>query len=136
MDQSVGTTEIHGPLQINGQMQIDGRMQIISGPMQTLTGEVARVRADPGHDERAHDPRLLAVQLARREARLRCFSHFGDFTRCGHIPGGGRPLLREGGPISYEARPSDCFRTIHGCSRYSSLAANPGCLEMNGFYLT
>ena len=29
----------------------------------------------------------------------------GQFTRIGHIPGGGQPLLREGGPISYDARP-------------------------------
>ena len=30
----------------------------------------------------------------------------GQFTRIGHISEGGRPLLREGGPISYEPRPS------------------------------
>ena len=29
-------------------------------------------------------------------------------TRIGRIPGGGRPLFREGGPISYEPRPSRC----------------------------
>jgi len=37
----------------------------------------------------------------------------GQFTRIGHIPGGGLPLLREGGPISYEARPSASFQP--GC---------------------
>ena len=36
----------------------------------------------------------------------RWFSRCGPFTRIGHIPGGGRPLLRDGGPISYQARPS------------------------------
>ena len=41
-----------------------------------------------------------------RTRRLRWFSRCGQFTRIGHIPGQGRPLLREGGPISYEARPS------------------------------
>ena len=34
----------------------------------------------------------------------------GHSTRIGHIRGGGRPLLREGGPISYEATPSRCSR--------------------------
>ena len=33
---------------------------------------------------------------------------FGQFTRIGHIPGGGQPLLREGGPISYDPRPLRC----------------------------
>ena len=32
-----------------------------------------------------------------------------QFTRIGHIPGGGRPLLRDGGPISYNAGPSLSF---------------------------
>ena len=40
---------------------------------------------------------------ATRNRRLRWFSRCGQFTRIGHIPGGGRPLLREGGPISYES---------------------------------
>ena len=35
-------------------------------------------------------------------------------TRIGHIPGGGRPLLREGGPISSEARPSILFFSSGG----------------------
>ena len=30
-------------------------------------------------------------------------------TRTGHIPGGGRPLLREGAPISYQPRPEATF---------------------------
>ena len=34
----------------------------------------------------------------------------GQFTRISHIPLGGRPLLREGGPISEEARPSASFQ--------------------------
>ena len=33
-------------------------------------------------------------------------SHYSQFTRIGHVPGGVQPLLREGGPISYEATPS------------------------------
>ena len=37
---------------------------------------------------------------------------FGHFTQIGHIPGGGRPLWREGGPISYEPRPSASFRPL------------------------
>ena len=39
------------------------------------------------------------------------FSRSGQFTRIGHVSGAGRPLLREGGPISYEARPSAFFQT-------------------------
>ena len=35
-------------------------------------------------------------------------SRFGHFTRIGHVPGGRGALLREGGPISYKARPSQC----------------------------
>ena len=38
------------------------------------------------------------------------FSDKGQFTRIGHIPGGGQPLLREGGPISYEATPFPSFQ--------------------------
>ena len=34
---------------------------------------------------------------------------FGQFTRIGHITGRRRPLLREGVPISYEARTSPSF---------------------------
>ena len=47
---------------------------------------------------------------------MRWFSPFGKFTRIGHIPGEGWPLLREGGPMSYEARPSRCsipLRPLH-----------------------
>ena len=33
------------------------------------------------------------------------FSVKGQFTLRGHIPGGGRPLLREGSPISYQPMP-------------------------------
>ena len=52
-------------------------------------------------------------------------SHSGQFTRAGHIPGGGRPLLQEGGPISYEARPSPFFQSDREEERhnqYHSLA--------------
>jgi len=38
--------------------------------------------------------------------RLRWFSDKRQFTRAGRNSEGGRTLLREGGPISYEARPS------------------------------
>ena len=44
-----------------------------------------------------------------RSRSLRWFSRCGPLTRIGHIPGVGRPLLREGGPISYEATPSASF---------------------------
>ena len=44
--------------------------------------------------------------------QLRWFGDEGEFTRMRHIPGGRRPLLREGGPISYEARPSPCFQPM------------------------
>jgi hypothetical protein len=37
-------------------------------------------------------------------------SRFRQITQNGHVPGGGRPLLREGGLISYEARRSECSR--------------------------
>jgi len=36
-------------------------------------------------------------------------SRYSQCTRIGHVPGEGRPLLWEGGPISYETRPSVCF---------------------------
>ena len=41
------------------------------------------------------------------------FSRCGHFTRFGQIPGGGRPLLREVGPISYEATPSAFSQPNH-----------------------
>ena len=37
-------------------------------------------------------------------------SRCSQLTRIGHVPVEGRPLLREGGPISYEARPSGFFQ--------------------------
>ena len=40
------------------------------------------------------------------------FSRCGPFTQIGHIPGGGRPLLREGGPISYQPRPEATFPQV------------------------
>ena len=48
--------------------------------------------------------------LATRNRRLRWLSRCGQFTRIG----GKRPLLREGGPISYEAMPSGSFQPGHG----------------------
>ena len=54
-----------------------------------------------------------AATPGHTSTKLRWFSRFCHFTRTGHIPGGGgRPLLREGGPFSYEARPSRCFSPI------------------------
>ena len=38
--------------------------------------------------------------------------HFGQVTRIYHIPGRRRPLWREGGPVSYEARPSGSFHPV------------------------
>ena len=35
----------------------------------------------------------------------------GQFTRCGHFPGGDRPLLREYCPVSYGAMPFGFFQT-------------------------
>ena len=63
---------------------------------------------------RAASTRMTATTIAAprctsrppvQNRKLRWFSRCGPFTRIGHIAGGGRPLLREGGPISYEARP-------------------------------
>ena len=48
--------------------------------------------------------------LNNQRSRLRWSSRCGQFTGISHIPGGGQPLLREGGPISYEARPSASFQ--------------------------
>ena len=47
---------------------------------------------------------------ATRNRKLRWFSRCSQFTRISHVPGEGRPLLREGGPISYEATPSASFQ--------------------------
>ena len=49
---------------------------------------------------RAALPQVSVVQVGPQPYTL---------TRIGHIPGGGRPLLREGGPISYQSRPSATF---------------------------
>jgi len=49
------------------------------------------------------------VRASTRNTRLRLFDRYSQFIRIGHVPGGGRPLLREGGPISYEATPSAFF---------------------------
>ena len=46
-------------------------------------------------------------------AHMRWFSPFGQFIRIGHIPGEGWPLLREVGPMSYEATPSASFEWDH-----------------------
>ena len=40
----------------------------------------------------------------------------GQFTRIGHIPGVGRPLLREDRPISYEATPFEFFKPAPSAS--------------------
>ena len=75
----------------------------------------------------------LAVQPSadKRSAtinrRLRQFSEKGQFTRISHIPGGGgRPLLREGGQTSYEAKPSGFCRPDPG-EAGGSRVQGPGC---------
>jgi len=45
----------------------------------------------------------VAAVAAVAAASVKWFSRCGHFTRIGQITEGGRPLLREGGPISYEA---------------------------------
>ena len=40
-----------------------------------------------------------------------------------HVPGGGRPLLREGGPITYKARPSAFFSPSPSCAGLSTCTA-------------
>ena len=40
------------------------------------------------------------------------FGIHSSFTRIGLVPGWGRPLLREGCPIGYEARPSGYFQPV------------------------
>ena len=52
---------------------------------------------------------LTVHRSAMKNRRLRWFSRFGPLTRNGHIPGRCRPLLREGGPISYQPRPEATF---------------------------
>ena len=42
--------------------------------------------------------------------QLRWFSRGGQLSRIGHIPGRGRPLLRQSGLICYETRPSGFFQ--------------------------
>jgi len=49
---------------------------------------------------------LHPAPSALPQRTLRWFSDRAQFTQIGHVPGGRRPLLREGGPISYEPRPS------------------------------
>ena len=51
-----------------------------------------------------------------RNRWLHLFSRCSQCTRVGHVPGGGRPPLREGGPISYEARPSGFFQPVDAIS--------------------
>ena len=51
---------------------------------------------------------LIQVRSVTKSRKIRWFSHIGQCTRSGHFPGRRRPLLREGGPISYEPRPSRC----------------------------
>jgi len=48
---------------------------------------------------------LTVSRSAMENRRLIHFSFFGPLTRNGHIPGGCRPLLWDGGPISYQPRP-------------------------------
>ena len=65
-----------------------------------------------------HSFRLRVMRAAKRSAAAKrelyrpkpdlckAIVKFSPRRRIGHIPGGERPLLREGGPISYELRPS------------------------------
>ena len=86
-------------------------------PVEGLAGEVALNREVVVEErERLRDARL-EVRLQERagnlkNTKLRWFSRCGQFTRIGHILGGGRPLLKEGGPISYMARPSGVFQPL------------------------
>ena len=55
---------------------------------------------------------LLVNHSATKNTRLRWYSQCGQFIPIGHIPGGQRPLLREGGLISYAAPSAAlCLRT-------------------------
>ena len=56
--------------------------------------------------------RLITPSRRLPKRRLRWFSRCGQFTRIGHIPGEGRPLLRKDGPMSYEATPSASFQPV------------------------
>ena len=69
------------------------------------------------HQERGHVERLAreAEVVAARLQHHLGFSVKGQFTLLGHIPGGGRPLLREGAPISYQPRPEAAFPTPSPC---------------------
>ena len=67
--------------------------------------------------ESLSQPASPVASKPSRTARHVCgFSDKGQFTQLGHIPGGRRPLLREGGPISYEpgpSRSSSPFSVLH-----------------------
>ena len=60
-----------------------------------------------GLGTRPAPPRIQLLSLLHGVCR------YGQFTRFGHIPGGGGALLWEGVPISYEAKPSRCFSPSH-----------------------
>ena len=60
-------------------------------------------------------PQILAGDIARNGScpepgTRHLLGWCSQFTRIGHDPGGRRPLLRDGGPIIYRARPSAFFR--------------------------
>ena len=98
-------------------VKVSGRAQGVRGGTE---GDGGRGREGGGGRERGREggrdlegvadvvlrPAYRGVLLAWPEV---WFSRCGQFTRIGHIPGGGRPLLREGGPISYETTPSAFF---------------------------
>ena len=86
-----------------------GVQGIVSRVMFAPLPKSSRVRPSqwrPRIQRRCASPRRL-VSLPRAS----CHSapakrRYSQFTRIGHVLGGGQPLWREGGPISYEARPS------------------------------
>ena len=56
------------------------------------------------------DAGSLRILLRRcLDGRVCWCSRFGPLSRTGHIPGGWWPLLQQGGPISYQPRPSATF---------------------------
>ena len=73
----------------------------------------------PGEPSGSYSP----LHSATRNRRLCLLSRRSQFTRIGYVPGGGRPFWREGGTISYEARPSRRFQP-NGARLNSRLVVN------------
>ena len=55
---------------------------------------------------------LSSAAASAARGQPACILRCGQSTPIAHIAGRGRPLLREGGPTSYEARPSGSCQPV------------------------